>query len=165
MNNLTYSRKHPACSWRKRCGVLLALMLGMGLAQARQPRHAATPDPGAGHSRTAAESGHNTDAGQGDGDPDIKLDLNIRDLMPDMLLAAPHPAGSMPSQAPAERTVLMLSQQAGSTADSGSSLMPLISNDSRRYIKAPVEKTMPELDQPTVDDDQPTVGVHMKVDF
>ncbi len=97
----------------------------------------------------------------------VRLDLNIRDLMPDMLLAAPQPAGSEPSQGHAApwQTRLMLGQQPGAAAESGSSLMPLISNDSRRYIKAPVEKIMPELDQPIVDDDQPTVGLHMKVDF
>ena len=165
MKDLTHSRKHHAFSWRKGCGVLLALLLGMGLAQARQSRHEAAPDPRSGHTRTPAESGQNTDAGQDEGNPEIKLDLNIRDLMPDMLLTAPHPAGAMPSQAPAGRTTLMLGQQAGSAAGTGSSLMPLISNDSRRYIKAPVEETMPQLDQPTVDDDQPTVGVHMKLDF
>ena len=165
MNNLSYSSKHHAFSWRRGCGILLALVLGMSLAQARQSRHAAAPDPMAGHTRTPAESGQNTDAGQGDGDPDIKLDLNIRDLMPDMLLAAPHQTGSIPSKAAAGRTVLMLSQQAESADDTSSSLMPLISRDSRRYNKTPMEETMPELDQPAVDDNQPTVGVHMKVDF
>lgn len=97
----------------------------------------------------------------------VRLDLNIRDLMPDMLLAAPQPAGSEPIQGYAApgRTRLMLGQLPGAAAESGSTLMPLISNDSRRYIKAPVERIMPELDQPTVDDDQPTVGLHMEVDF
>jgi hypothetical protein len=169
MKNHSPLESVPLTFWVKaaRHLIVAALLLGMGALQARQARSVQVPraHPGDQVSRGGAEK--STEGSQQGNNPGIKLNLNIHDLMPDMLLAAPQPAIPEPGQgqtSPLGRRPLMLGQQAGDAGDS-TSLMPLISRESRRYNKAPVEETMPELDQPTVDDDQPTVGLHMKVDF
>lgn len=146
-------------------GIILYGLPGVAALQARQPPNedGAIPAQNPLQAPEAAVPGQ--DQGQATGQ--VQLNLDIRDLMPDILLAAPQTTGSAPSQGYAApgQTRLMLGQQSGTAIEADPSLMPLISNDSRRYIKAPVERIMPELDQPALDDDQPTVGLHMKVDF